>query len=107
MFTPMMGRRSLMVDPKTRFKRSIFSRYVSNIESVRCFVTTLQTYFISPCLFFSSDKFCSEVDGIPLWLKQAALQSLDFFVRLENCQKTRPKAAHSDDVPAHLAHISI
>ena len=47
------------------------------------------------------------MDGIPLWLKQAALQSLDFFVRLENCQKIRPKAAHSDDVPAHLARISI
>ena len=57
--------------------------------------------------FFSSDQFCSKVDGIPLWLKKAALHSLDFFVRLENCQKTRPKAAHSDDVPAHLAHISI
>jgi hypothetical protein len=57
--------------------------------------------------FLFSDQFCSKVDGIPLWLKQAALHSLDFFVRLENCQKNRPKDAHSDDLPAHLAHISI
>ena len=72
---------------------------------MRCFLIT-DLFYITLNLI-SSDQFCSNTDGIPLWLKQAAIHSLDFFVRLENCQKTRPKAAHSDDVPAQLAHISI
>ena len=55
----MMGRRSLFADPKTRFKRSIFY----------------------------DDEFCLKNQEIPTWLKNAAIHSVDFFVRLQNCRQ--------------------
>ena len=72
MFNPMMGRRSLFADPKARFKRSILS----------------------------DEEFCpKESETIPIWLKKSVLKSVDFFLRLKNCEKSRQKTkCHSTEL---------
>ena len=57
MFTPMIGRRSVM-------------------ENSRETATSI----------FASKDFCQPND-IPIWMKKAVIRALDFFLRLENCSK--------------------
>ena len=40
-------------------------------------------------IFANTQKFCETDDPIPNWMKQLVIQSLDFFLRLENCSKSK------------------
>ena len=40
-------------------------------------------------IFANTQKFCETDDPIPNWMKQLVIQSLDFFLRLENCSKLK------------------
>ena len=40
-------------------------------------------------IFANTQKFCESDDPIPNWMKQLVIQSLDFFLRLENCSKLK------------------
>ena len=75
MFNPMMGRRSLMLDTQDRFKRSLFY----------------------------DDDYCDKNSEIPTWLKEAAIQSLDLFLRLQNCSNS-PKC-HQAEIQESQKHL--
>ena len=40
-------------------------------------------------IFANTQKFCESDDPIPNWMKQLVIQTLDFFLRLENCSKSK------------------
>merc|ERR1712226_1066585 len=40
-------------------------------------------------IFANTQKFCETDDPISNWMKQLVIQSLDFFLRLENCSKLK------------------
>lgn len=58
-------------------------------------------------LFYNND-YCDKNSHIPTWLKEAALHSLDFFLRLQNCPKSSETGnpCHESIIQESRNHLS-